>query len=77
MKEGGLLKMAGKTVGFGPFSVFRVKLLPQWLALRVDSILQWFADRGVPIIRSAGHVYVALARKAQKQIHLWIPTICI
>lgn len=63
MRRVGLVKMEGRTVGFGPFTVFRRKLLPSSFAFDLDSALQALADKNLPLLRSAGHVYVVLARK--------------
>lgn len=59
----GLEKMEGKTVGFGPFSLLGRKILPDSTGVKVHHWLQGLADRGVPVIRSAGTHYIVLARK--------------
>lgn len=63
LAAGGLEKIEGKTVGFGPFSLLGKKLLPDSSGVRVHRWLQNLADRGVPVIRSAGTHYIVLARK--------------
>src|SRR5437773_1141181 len=59
----GLEKIAGRTVGFGPFSVLGWKVLSDSSGVRVHRRLQQLADRGVPILRSMGTQYIVLARK--------------
>jgi len=59
----GLEKIAGRTVGFGPFSFLGWKFLSDSSGVRVHRRLQQLADRGVPILRSMGTQYIVLARK--------------
>jgi SAM-dependent methyltransferase len=59
----GLEKIDGKTVGFGPFSFLGKKMLPDSSGVRVHHWLQNLADRGTPVVRSAGTHYIVLARK--------------
>jgi ubiquinone/menaquinone biosynthesis C-methylase UbiE len=61
----GLEKVEGTTVGFGPFSFFGYKLLPNSCGVRMHHWLQSLAIRGVPLVRSAGIHYVVLARKVR------------
>jgi 2-polyprenyl-3-methyl-5-hydroxy-6-metoxy-1,4-benzoquinol methylase len=63
LSAAGLTKIEGRTVGFGPFSFFGCKLLPDSLGVTVHHRLQDLADRGVPILRSMGTHYIVLARK--------------
>jgi ubiquinone/menaquinone biosynthesis C-methylase UbiE len=58
----GLKKTKGVTVGFGPFSFFRMEL-PQALGLRLHHGLQRLASRDYPLLRSAGFVSVTTAEK--------------
>jgi ubiquinone/menaquinone biosynthesis C-methylase UbiE len=58
-----LEKMKGMTVGFKPFSFLNHQLLPQSVGVKMHQKLQSFADRGLPVIRSAGVAYIALAKK--------------
>jgi ubiquinone/menaquinone biosynthesis C-methylase UbiE len=62
IRRAGLEPVASSTFGFGPFTLFRRKLLPKRLALVVDSWFQRLADKRVPGLRSAGAQYVVLAR---------------
>lgn len=58
-----LQKIAGKTVGFGPFTIFKQKLLPDSIGVKVHQVLQALADRHIPGIRSLGVGYIVLAQK--------------
>jgi hypothetical protein len=62
IRRAGLEPVASSTFGFGPFTLFRRKLLPKRLALLIDSWLQRLADKGVPGLRSVGAQNVVLAR---------------
>jgi ubiquinone/menaquinone biosynthesis C-methylase UbiE len=62
LKQVGFEKLWSATLGFGPFSFLNLRL-PESVGLRLHSMLQSMADRGVPVIRSAGAQYVVLARK--------------
>jgi hypothetical protein len=62
IRKAGLEPVASSTFGFGPFTLFRRKLLPKRLALLVDSWLQRLADKGAPGLRSVGAQYFVLAR---------------
>ncbi len=64
----GLDKLAGVTLGFGPFTLFNHELLPPSMGLRVHRFLQGLADRRVPVIRSSGLEYVVLTRKRDKAL---------
>lgn len=59
----GLRPESGATLGFGPFTVMRRRLLPEATGLKVHHRMQALADRGVPVFRSAGAHYVVAARK--------------
>ena len=59
----GLIKTRGKTLGFGPFSLFRRSILPKRLGIRLHHRLQILADRGTPLLRSTGAQYIVLASK--------------
>jgi ubiquinone/menaquinone biosynthesis C-methylase UbiE len=57
-------KVRGKTLGFGPFTLFNCRIVPKaigkWLHIR----LQILADRSVPGFRSIGKHYIVLTRKS-------------
>jgi SAM-dependent methyltransferase len=58
-----LAKVCGKTLGFGPFTFLRRRVLPVGLGLALHHRLQSLADRGMPVLRSTGVCYLVLARK--------------
>jgi ubiquinone/menaquinone biosynthesis C-methylase UbiE len=59
----GLARTDGRTVGFGPFSVFRLEM-PEALGVRLDATLQRLADRGVPILKHGGFVHITVVQKS-------------
>jgi ubiquinone/menaquinone biosynthesis C-methylase UbiE len=63
LKDAGLHKIKSATVGFGPFTFFKKNLLSDELSVTLHNRLQSWADRNVPLLRSAGAVYVVLSRK--------------
>jgi acetyltransferase-like isoleucine patch superfamily enzyme len=64
LASAGLRKTRSRTYGFGPLT-FLNRPLPQGLDHRLQGRLQALADRGLPVIRSAGNGYIVLARKAE------------
>jgi ubiquinone/menaquinone biosynthesis C-methylase UbiE len=63
LARSGLRPLARCTVGFGPFTLLGLAVLPERLGLRVNGCLQRLADRGVPGVRSAGSQYLVLAAR--------------
>jgi ubiquinone/menaquinone biosynthesis C-methylase UbiE len=63
LSETGFHKLTGRTLGFGPFTIFRHNLLPEPGEVNLHQRLQALADRQFPLVRSGGVVYVVLARK--------------
>jgi len=63
LAHGGFAKIAGQTFGFGPFTFFNRRLLNEHTGWKWHLRLQDLADKGVPLLRSAGLVYLVLARK--------------
>jgi ubiquinone/menaquinone biosynthesis C-methylase UbiE len=61
LAEAGLAKRTGMSVGFGPFSLLRRRVLPAGWAVPAHERLQRLADRGVPGLRGAGAQYVVVA----------------
>lgn len=59
-----LVKTRGMTLGFGPFSFLRRKVLPEPFGTVFHRRLQTLADRNVPVLRSTGTQYLVLARKS-------------
>lgn len=64
LERGGLRRLDGRTVGFGPLSLFGRPLMEGRRGVRLNNRLQSLADRGVPGIRSAGWHYVVCAGKS-------------
>jgi predicted ATP-grasp superfamily ATP-dependent carboligase/ubiquinone/menaquinone biosynthesis C-methylase UbiE len=63
VRAAGLEKIESTSVGFGPFSLFERKLLPEPTSLEVHRTLQRRARAGWPILRAGGSHYLILARK--------------
>lgn len=66
LARSGLRPLARCTVGFGPFTLLGLAILPERLGLRVNGWLQRLADRGVPGVRSAGSQYLVLAARTAR-----------
>ena len=56
-------KLKGITIGFGPFSLFECKVIPEFIGIQVHRILQRLAEQQQSAFSSAGNHYVVLARK--------------
>ena len=63
----GLEKIKSTTVGFGPFTLFDVKLLPDSLGVRLHNKLQRLADSKYPLLLHFGSQYIPLVRKPRTQ----------
>ena len=63
LRRGGLSPIEQTTVGFGPFTLLGKALLSGTCAVWVDAALQRRADRQRMLLRSAGRLYLILARK--------------
>jgi D-aspartate ligase len=63
LERAGLRKLSASTLGFGPFTIGGRRVLPEPPASQVHAVLQRFADRGLPVIRSLGAQYVVLASR--------------
>jgi ubiquinone/menaquinone biosynthesis C-methylase UbiE len=59
----GLERVRWQTLGFGPFTVFRRRLLPDSLGAPLYDRLQAAADRGATACKSTGAQHLFLARK--------------
>jgi SAM-dependent methyltransferase len=59
----GLQPLHGAALGFGPFTCFDREILPPSMGLRLHHLLQSWANRQVPILRSSGTQYLILAKK--------------
>jgi SAM-dependent methyltransferase len=64
LANAGFDKIAGQTFGFGPFTLCNRTLLNEETGWKLHLGLQQLADKGVPLLRSTGLVYLVLARKA-------------
>jgi 2-polyprenyl-3-methyl-5-hydroxy-6-metoxy-1,4-benzoquinol methylase len=62
--QAGLVKMRGRTLGFGPFTLLHRRVLPDRIGVALHHWLQSLADRDLPGFRSTGVAYLAEARKA-------------
>ncbi|MDQ2775339.1 MAG: methyltransferase domain-containing protein [Acidobacteriota bacterium] len=65
LAEAGFEKKMGRTVGFGPLTFAKRKVLPNFCGLQLHYSLQKHADSGMPLVRSRGSHYVVLARKSE------------
>src|SRR5262249_1196423 len=65
LSRSGFEKIASQTLGFGPFTLCNRKLLNEEMGWKTHLSLQRLADTGIPLLRSAGLVYLALARKSR------------
>jgi SAM-dependent methyltransferase len=63
LANAGFDRIAGQTFGFGPFTFCNRPLLNEHAGWKWHLRLQELADRGVPLLRSAGLVYLVLAKK--------------
>ena len=67
LAEAGLVKRAGRSVGFGPFSLLRRPALPAGWAVPVHERLQRIADAGVPGLRGTGAHYIVVADRPRER----------
>jgi ubiquinone/menaquinone biosynthesis C-methylase UbiE len=65
LSHSGFKKIANQTFGFGPFTLCNRILLNEETGWKIHLSLQRLADTGVPMLRSAGLVYLVLARKSR------------
>jgi 2-polyprenyl-3-methyl-5-hydroxy-6-metoxy-1,4-benzoquinol methylase len=63
LRATGFQKVRGLALGFGPFTLFERQVLPIMIGLKLQDWLHAMAERGTPIIRSAGSQYLVLAQK--------------
>lgn len=64
LSQTGFRKLAGRTLGFGPFTTFKHKLFSNPHGIKLHEKFQALANRNFPVVRSCGVVYVVLAQKA-------------
>jgi SAM-dependent methyltransferase len=62
LANAGFDKIAGQTLGFGPFTFCNRRLLNEQAGWTLHLRLQELADKGVRLLRSAGLVYLVLAK---------------
>jgi len=65
LAHAGFDKIASQTMGFGPFTLCTQTVLREEAGWKWHLRLQELADKGVPLLRSAGLVYLVLARKGE------------
>jgi len=65
LSHSGFEKIASQTLGFGPFTLCNRKLLDEDTGWKIHLSVQRLADTGVRLLRSAGLVYLVLARKSR------------
>jgi ubiquinone/menaquinone biosynthesis C-methylase UbiE len=63
LRDARLERMGGLTLGFGPVTAFQCDLVPSALGVKLHRALQRLADRGLPVIRSAGFQYIVWGRR--------------
>jgi SAM-dependent methyltransferase len=63
LSDSGFNKVASRTFGFGPFTFCNRTLLNEETGWELHRTLQRLADQGVPLLRSAGLVYMTLSQK--------------
>jgi 2-polyprenyl-3-methyl-5-hydroxy-6-metoxy-1,4-benzoquinol methylase len=59
-----LYKVRGKTLGFGPFTLFNCEIIPETVSKWLHRRLQSLAERNIPVLRSSGKHYVILTMKS-------------
>lgn len=63
LHQANLMVTKSTNVGFGPFRIFNHDMFSRNVEAEIQQKLQQYADRGYPILRSAGGQYIVLARK--------------
>jgi glycosyltransferase involved in cell wall biosynthesis/ubiquinone/menaquinone biosynthesis C-methylase UbiE len=66
LEHAGLIPVARRTVGFGPFSILGRSILEGSAGIRINDLLQARADRGMPGLRWTGWHYVVRAEKRRE-----------
>jgi SAM-dependent methyltransferase len=66
LSDSGFDKIASRAFGFGPFTFCNKTLLNEEAGWELHRTLQRLADQGIPLLRSAGLVYMVLS---QKRVH--------
>ena len=73
LANAGFERIAGQTLGFGPFTFCNRRLLTEHAGWKLHLRLQELADKGVPLLRSLGLVYLVLARKPRTGVGAVLP----
>jgi ubiquinone/menaquinone biosynthesis C-methylase UbiE len=63
LMRAGLEKTRDKTLGFGPFTIFRQPIVPDAVGIKLHRRLQALADRETPGLRTTGAHYLVLTSK--------------
>jgi ubiquinone/menaquinone biosynthesis C-methylase UbiE len=63
LHKAGYTKIHGTVLGFGPFTLLGKTVLPDSVGIKVHDVLQRYANRNFPLLRSTGAQYLVLARK--------------
>src|SRR5262245_55780866 len=66
LANAGFDKITGQTLGFGPFTFCNRRLLNERAGWNLHLRLQELADKGVPLLRSSGLVYLVLAKSPRR-----------
>jgi hypothetical protein len=62
LREAGLVHEAAASVGFGPFTLLRRRVVPARFEVGLNTRLQRLADAGRPVVRGSGAHHVVVAR---------------
>jgi ubiquinone/menaquinone biosynthesis C-methylase UbiE len=63
LSSAGLVKQTGQTIGHGPFTFMKRRVLPNRVGMEIHRRLQRRADRGNTWIAARGSTYIVAARK--------------
>ena len=63
LRANGLDELDGRSIGYGPFSIFGQEILPVTASIRLQHYLQSLANRNTPIIQSLGSQYLVFSQK--------------
>ncbi len=63
IRGAGLQILRRATIGFGPFTLAGKNLLGDATGWKLHQRMQILADGGWPVLRSTGHIYIALVKK--------------
>ena len=63
LHKSGLIKIKSGSIGFGPFTFMSHPLFSEKVGIKINSMLQDYANSGNPVLRLTGSHYIILARK--------------